>query len=438
MSLSQEIKAHAAYLGFDLSGVTTAEPPRNGEYYAQWIEQGMAGEMAYLGRQIEKRQDPGQILPNARSLVVVAMNYRCPDPDPVPGEAPGNKHSAAPDEAYSGQPGSPPIEKHSAAPDEAYSGQLGSPPIEKHSAAPDEAYSGQLGSPPGRTHRGKIARYARGDDYHDVMKEKLQALLRFIRDRAGRPVEGRVYVDTGPVLEREFAVRAGLGWFGKHTNLIHKRVGSWLLIGEILLDIELEQDLPASDHCGTCTRCIEACPTEAIVEPYVVDSRRCISYHTIELKGAIPLEYRAAMGDRVFGCDDCQDVCPWNRRAPETGHSAFVARPWNEKPDLIEMLGWTPEDFRTRFRGSPVKRTKRRGLLRNAAVALGNTKDPEAIPALADALRDDEPLVRGHAAWALGNVGGVRALEALEEARITEEDPGVIEEIDRARAECGA
>ena len=376
MSLTQDIKAHAARLGFDLSGVASAEPPSHGAYYARWIEQGMAGEMDYLGRRIERRQDPAQILPNARSLVVVAMNYRCPDPDPVPGDADGS------------------------------------------------------------TPRGKIARYARGDDYHDVMKEKLDALLGFIRDRAGRPVEGRVYVDTGPVLEREFAVRAGLGWFGKHTNLIHKRVGSWLLIGEILLDIELDRDRPDSDHCGTCTLCIEACPTDAIVEPYVVDSRRCISYHTIELKGAIPPEYRAAMGDRVFGCDDCQDVCPWNRRAPETGHSAFVSRPWNEKPDLIEMLGLTPEDFRTRFRGSPVKRTKRRGLLRNAAVALGNTKDPGAIPALAEALGDDEPLVRGHAAWALGNIGGGRALAVLEEARKTEEETGVIEEIDRALAAC--
>ena len=384
MSLTEEIKAHAAYLGFDLSGVTTAEPPRHGEYYAKWIEQGMAGEMAYLGRQIEKRQDPGQILPNARSLVVVAMNYRCPDP--VPGGAPGDTHRGT----------------------------------------------------PGDTHLGKIARYARGDDYHDVMKEKLQELLGFIRERAGRPVEGRVYVDTGPVLEREFAVRAGLGWFGKHTNLIHKRVGSWLLIGEILLDIDLDGDRPAADHCGTCTRCIEACPTEAIVEPYVVDSRRCISYHTIELKGAIPLEYRAAMGDRVFGCDDCQDVCPWNRRAPETGHSAFVSRPWNEAPGLIEMLGLTPEEFRTRFRGSPVKRTKRRGLLRNAAVALGNTKDPEAIPALADSLVDDEPLVRGHAAWALGNVGGGRALAVLEQAKKSEVDPWVIKEIDQALTECEA
>lgn len=372
VSLTEEIKAHAASLGFDLAGVTTADPPRHGDYYAEWIEQGLAGEMAYLERQIEKRQDPRKILQNARSLVVVAMNYRCPDPDPVSENTP----------------------------------------------------------------RGKIARYARGDDYHDVMKEKLLALLRFVQDRAGRPVEGKVYVDTGPVLEREFAVRAGLGWFGKHTNLIHKRVGSWLLIGEILLDIDLDPDGPEADHCGTCTLCLEACPTDAIIEPYVVDSRRCISYHTIELKGAIPLEYRAAMGDRVFGCDDCQDVCPWNRRAPETGHPAFAARPWNETPDLIEMLGLTPEAFRTRFKGSPVKRTKRRGLLRNAAVALGNTKDPGVVPALTDSLGDDEPLVRGHAAWALGNVGGARALAELEKARKTEEDPWVVEEIDRALAEC--
>ncbi len=386
VSLTEEIKAHAASLGFDLAGVTTADPPRHGDYYAEWVEQGLAGEMAYLGRQIEKRQDPRRILPDARSLVVVAMNYRCPDPDPVPGM------------------------------------QAGTPEDPPESTNP----------------RGKIARYARGDDYHDVMKAKLLALLRFVQDRAGRPVEGKVYVDTGPVLEREFAVRAGLGWFGKHTNLIHKRVGSWLLIGEILLDIELDPDGPAADHCGTCTLCLEACPTDAIVEPYVVDSRRCISYHTIELKGAIPLEYRAAMEDRVFGCDDCQDVCPWNRRAPETGHPAFVARPWNEMPDLIEMLGLTPEAFRTRFKGSPVKRTKRRGLLRNAAVALGNTKDPGAVPALADSLGDDEPLVRGHAAWALGNVGGTRARAELEKARKTEEDPWVVEEIERALAECTA
>ncbi len=374
MSLTEEIKAHAGRLGFDLAGVTTAAPPRYGAYYAEWVERGMAGEMAYLGRQIEKRRDPGQLLPNARSLVVVAMNYRCPDPEPTPDG----------------------------------------------------------------THRGKIAQYARGDDYHDVMKERLQALLLFIRERVGRPVEGRVYVDTGPVLEREFAVRAGLGWFGKHTNLIHKRTGSWLLIGEILLDVELDQDRPAADHCGTCTRCIEACPTDAIVEPYVVDSRRCVSYHTIELKGAIPTAYRAAMGDRVFGCDDCQDVCPWNRRAPVTGHPAFIPRPWNEMPGLIEMLGLTPEEFRTRFRGSPIKRTKRRGLLRNAAIALGNTKDPEAIPALANSLGDDEPLVRGHAAWALGNIGGGRALSVLEKAKKTEDDPWVIEEIEQALTECAA
>ena len=368
VSLTEDIKAQAVHLGFDLAGVTTAEPPRHGEYYAEWVDKGMAGEMAYLGRQVDKRQDPGQVLPNARSLVVVAMNYRCPDSDAIPDGAP----------------------------------------------------------------RGRIAQYARGDDYHDVMKKMLLSLLRFIQDRTDRPVQGKVYVDTGPVLEREFAVRAGLGWFGKHTNLINKRIGSWLLIGEILLDLELDEDRAMADHCGTCTKCIEACPTEAIVEPYVVDSRRCISYHTIELKGPIPVAYREAMGDRVFGCDDCQDVCPWNRRAPVTRHQAFHSRPWNDMPGLIEILGWSPEEFRTRFRGSPIKRTKRRGLLRNAAVALGNTKDPKAVPALIASLGDEEPLVRGHAVWALGNIGGDQALSALEEAKAIERDPDVIEEIDRA------
>ena len=241
-------------------------------------------------------------------------------------------------------------------------------------------------------------------------------------------------MDTGPVLEREFAVRAGMGWFGKHTNLIHKRIGSWLLIGEILLDIKLDEDQPTTDHCGTCTRCLEACPTEAILEPYVLDSRRCISYHTIELKKAIPLEYREAMGNRVFGCDDCQDVCPWNRRAPVTRHTSFYPRPWNDMPGLIEMLRLSREEYQARFQGSPIKRTKHRGLRRNAAVALGNTKNLEAVPALIESLSDEEPLVRGHAAWALGNIGGDQAILALEIAHKAENNPDVIEEIEQALA----
>ena len=370
MSLTEAIKTHAEQLGFDLVGVTAATPAQHGEYYVDWVKKGMAGEMTYLGQQIDKRKNPSNVLPNAQSLVVVAMNYRCPASATIPD----------------------------------------------------------------KTLRGKIAQYARGDDYHDVMKEKLLALLQFIQKNNAQPIQGKVYVDTGPVLEREFAVRAGMGWFGKHTNLIHKRIGSWLLIGEILLDIKLDEDHPTTDHCGTCTRCLEACPTEAILEPYVLDSRRCISYHTIELKKAIPLEYREAMGNRVFGCDDCQDVCPWNRRAPVTRHTSFYPRPWNDMPGLIEMLRLSREEYQARFQGSPIKRTKHRGLRRNAAVALGNTKNPEAVPALIESLSDEEPLVRGHAAWALGNIGGDQAISSLEIAQKTENNPDVIEEIEQALA----
>lgn len=368
MSLSERIKAQARALGFELVGITPATAPPNSEAYRNWIEQGFAGEMGYLERQVEKRGHPDRVLPGVRSLIVVAMNYRCPDAEMIPGDE----------------------------------------------------------------HRGKISQYARGLDYHDVMKEKLLELLAFIQQEAPVPVQGRAYVDTGPVLERDFAEQAGLGWYGKHTNLINRSAGSWLLLGEVLVDLALDYDRPTTAHCGTCTRCLEACPTDAIVEPYVVDARRCISYHTIELKGAIPDAYRPMMGNRVFGCDDCQDVCPWNRRAPVTQEAAFLPRPWTEMPGLIELLRLTPEAFRTYFKGSPIKRTKRRGLLRNAAVALGNTKDPKAVPALIEALEDEEPLVRGHAAWALGRIGGDRAVEALKQAGQTESDPEVLEEIEKA------
>ncbi len=367
-SFTNKVKTQALNLGFDLVGITSADPPRHGNYYATWIENGMSGEMSYLERHINHKQNPDKVLPNIQSLVVVAMNYRCPDSEPIPDGS----------------------------------------------------------------HRGKIAQYARGDDYHRLMKDKLQELLQFIQEKADRPVQGKVYVDTGPVLEREFAVRAGLGWFGKHTNLINKNIGSWLLIGEILLDLELIKDKTTTDHCGTCTKCIEACPTDAIPEPYVVDSRRCISYLTIELKGEIPLKYRETIGNHVFGCDDCQDVCPWNRKAHISQHPEFYSRPWNEMPDLISMLRWSSKDFQTRFKNSPIKRTKRKGLLRNAAVALGNTKDPAAIAPLVISLSDEEPLVRSHAAWALGNIGGDKALSALLMAKNTEKNPDVIREIEMA------
>jgi epoxyqueuosine reductase len=255
------------------------------------------------------------------------------------------------------------------------------------------------------------------------MKEKLLALLRFVQDRADRAVEGKVYVDTGPVLEREFAVRAGLGWFGKHTNLISKRVGSWLLIGEILLDIELDPDGPAADHCGTCTLCLEACPTDAIVEPYLLDSRLCISYLTIELKEDIPQDLREPMGNLVFGCDICQDVCPWNHPVPDSPVPELEPRPVNRSPELWELAQLSPDEFRERFSASPVKRAKWRGFVRNVAVAMGNSGNPGLAPELTHLLNSEDPMVRRHAGWALKRLGTRDALDAVRRRCLRESDP---------------
>jgi len=283
--------------------------------------------------------------------------------------------------------------------------------------------------------RGWISQYAWGEDYHTVLGEKLAALVAYIRDVEGPTVQARWYVDTGPILERELAWRAGLGWPGKHTNLINRRLGSWLFLGVILLDYQLAYDEPATPHCGTCTRCLIACPTGALVAPGVLDARRCISYLTIELRGPIPRHLRPLMGTHIFGCDICQAVCPWNRKAPESTETAFLSRAGYAAPELLPLLSLSDEEFRAKFRGSPIKRTKRRGLLRNVAVALGNLQDPRAIPALILALRDSEPLIRGHAAWALGRIGGVGARQALHVALASERDPEVCDEISAALTE---
>ena len=276
---------------------------------------------------------------------------------------------------------------------------------------------------------GRISCYARGDDYHDVMKARLLELQSQITAICP-DTQGRAYVDTGPVLEREFAARAGLGWFGKHTNLIEKRSGSWFFVGELILTTNLVPDPPATDHCGTCTKCIDACPTDAILEPYVLDSNRCISYLTIELKGPIPKDLRSGMGDWVYGCDICQDVCPWNEKhARPTPDPAFQSRAGFERPELRDLLALDQDGFSRQYRESPIKRTKRRGLLRNAAVVLGNIGDTSDVPALADALRDDEPLVRQHVAWALGRIGGEEARRALTKQVERERDPEVLNEI---------
>jgi epoxyqueuosine reductase len=253
----------------------------------------------------------------------------------------------------------------------------------------------------GKSPDGPVARYARGRDYHDVMLERLGELHRWIETEVGHGITGKAYVDTGPILERDLARRAGLGWFGKNTMLIHPRLGSFFFLGELLLDFPLVSDEPfAAEHCGTCTRCLDACPTQALVAPGVMDARLCISYLTIELKGAIPEALRESIGGHVYGCDVCQDVCPWNVRfARALDEPALAPRP---EVDVAEMLALDDQGFRERYRGTAVTRAKRRGLARNAAVVLGNRGDKSALPVLQRAASGDpDPLVREHAAWAL-------------------------------------
>jgi epoxyqueuosine reductase len=319
-NLSQRIKHRARHLGFDLVGIAPVEPSGYADFYQRWLAQDYAGEMGYLSRPdaVAKRCDPRLIVPEARSAVVVAMSY-----------------------------------------------YQGSPPSTQTSH--DEK-------------RGRVARYAWGDDYHEIMWKRLDRLLEFVQSQADRPVSGRRYVDTGPILERELAVRAGLGWFGKNTMLINPRLGSWLLLGELLLDLDLEADPPfVPDHCGTCTRCIDVCPTQCILPDRTLDASRCISYLTIELKSPdIPDALRPFIGEWVFGCDVCQEVCPWNRFASATQEPAFQPRPGVPRLDLAELLTMDEETFRHRFQDSPLRRAKRQGLQRNAAVVLEHMNDDGA------------------------------------------------------------
>jgi epoxyqueuosine reductase len=248
--------------------------------------------------------------------------------------------------------------------------------------------------------RGWVSRYAWGDDYHDVMKAMLDRLAGKLREEAG-PFEARAYVDTGPIAEKAWAAAAGIGAWGKNGCLLHPEHGSWFFLGELVTDLDLPADAPRPDLCGTCTACLEACPTGALVEPYVLDATRCISYLTIEVKAGIPAGRREGVGRHVFGCDICQDVCPWNRKRRHRGAAAFEPRPGAEAPDLAGLAALDEEAFRARFQGSPVKRAKRRGLLRNVAVALGNAGVAGQRPLLERLAGDDDPVVREHAAWAL-------------------------------------
>ncbi|MBN1661851.1 MAG: tRNA epoxyqueuosine(34) reductase QueG [Anaerolineae bacterium] len=361
----------AAELGFDLAGVVPAGPAHTFERYTAWLDAGHHGEMGYMARAdaVERRADPRHILPGAESVVVVGLNY----------------HTVA---------------------------------LPAH-----------LRDAPSR---GIMASYAWGVDYHDVMTPRLRTLAARIEAEAGHAVAHRAYVDTGAILERDWAVRAGLGFLGRNTALIHPRLGSWLFLGELLLAAPVEPSWapPATGTCGQCTRCLEACPTNAFPAPGVLDARRCISYLTIELQGPIPRELRPLMGNRIFGCDVCQEVCPWNRRfAAPTAQPAFWPGPDAIAPPLLDLIDLDDEALGARFTGSPILRAKRRGLLRNVAVALGNWGDAAAIPALIRALGDAEPLVRGHAAWALGRIGTHDARRALLCAMAGEGDDWVRAEI---------
>jgi len=392
--LAEQIKAEAARLGFSLCGITSALPPPHHRQYAKWLAEGLAGEMLYLHRQEPKRGDLSLVLPDAKSVVCIALNY---SPETGMAERTDTQETGAESAGLLLSESVPSIT--------AYRSDCGEDNEDKSCSVVSETLS--LNSRPALSvpvPRGVVARYARFDDYHQTLWSRLEALLAFIKLQAPA-ANGKVYCDTGPITERDLAMRAGLGWIGKHTNLISRKLGNWFFLGEILLDIELPADSPETTHCGTCTRCIPACPTGAITGPYQLDARRCISYLTIELKGSIPEDLRPLIGTRIYGCDDCLAVCPWNKFAVRSNDPAVQPRADLTAPDLLALLALDDEAFREKFKNSPVKRTKRRGLLRNVCVALGNLGDPAAIPALTHAAESDpEPLVREHALWAIARI----------------------------------
>jgi epoxyqueuosine reductase len=324
------VKAQA--LGFDDCRVAPALPAAHRALFEQWIAEGKHGDMAWMARNVERRTDPRVVLPGARSVIMLALNY------------------------YQG-------------------------------SGPENDY--------------RIARYAWNDDYHDLIEKKLRELDAFLTSQGGTQ---KPYVDTGPVLERDFASEAGLGWGGKSTMQIHRHLGTWFFLADILTTLDLPADTPAKDMCGKCTRCIDACPTQAITAPRRMDARRCISYLTIESKGSIPQEFRRAIGDRIYGCDACLDACPWNRHAQESREATFQARETVFSKSLRDFLALTDDEFRALFAKSPIKRIKRPAFLRNVCVALGNVGAWDDLPALEAAAADPHPLIAEHAAWAIAEI----------------------------------
>ena len=367
-ALSSQIKEAAQRLGFELVGISPMRPAPHEQSFAQWLREGLAGNLDYMQRTESLRRDPRELVPWAVSIISVGMNY------------------------YSGY----------------------SRPVD--SSEP----------------RGWISRYAWGDDYHNLMKGKLEVLLESIGQFHDGNIQGKAFVDSGPVLERDFAGIAGLGWIGKNTHLISPKKGSWFFLGELFVDLPLAYDRPIRDRCGRCDLCLKACPTGAFVGPYVLDARRCISYLTIELKDWMPRSLRPLVGNHIFGCDICQEVCPYNVKALPTAEMAFRPRPGLHAPELIAFLSLSEAEFRQRFRASPILRAKRRGFLRNVAVALGNLKALDAVPALIRSLDDEESVVRGHVAWALGQIGAQTALDPLHRRLRAENDADVQEELRQA------
>ena len=363
----KNIEEQAYALGFDGFGIASSELGEAGYKFSQWLEMGYSGEMAYMARGEEKRRDPNLVLENIKSIICLRTNYFTKDK--------GMEFLSFPE-------------------------------------------------------KGDVSLYALNKDYHDIITPRLKELEKIIQ----KEFEGcktKIYVDTGPILEKPLAERAGLGWIGKHTNLLSEDIGSWYFLSEILVDVALPESEIADNHCGTCRSCIDICPTNAIVAPYVLDAKKCISYLTIELKGVIPVEFRQAIGNRIYGCDDCQIVCPWNSYAVKTDEPDFKAM--NNNFLLIDLIQLSDEDFRKRFKGSPIKRIKRRGLLRNVAIALGNSKNPKAVPFLIRALNDKEPLIRAHIVWALGELLLSESVPLLNEKLAEEEDPMVLGEIEAVR-----
>ncbi len=338
--MKQVLRQRALELGFDDCRITTANAPDHAAEFQQWLAEKRHGEMAWLERNTHKRMNPREVLQGAKSILVLAVSYE-----------------------------------------------------------PKDSKS-KVQSPKS----GAIARYARFKDYHDVIGERLKQLTEFVNHLGGPGTRSLWYVDTGPLLERDLAQRAGLGFAGKHTSLISRTLGNWFFLAEIITTLELELDAPEKNRCGSCARCLTACPTQAITAPFQLDARLCISYLTIELKGSIPVELRPAIGNRIYGCDDCLAVCPWNKFAREGSLMKQHTRADLETPDLLELLALDDAGFKQRFAGTPMLRTKRRGVLRNVCVALGNGGDATALPALEKAANDSEPLIAEHARWAVGQI----------------------------------